>query len=75
MSEPVWLSEKLLKNHPFVDGNKRTAFMVMYVFLGLNGYFLNAEEKEVVLTMEQLTSSILTQNDLAIWLEKNSRPR
>ena len=65
----------LTKNHPFVDGNKRTAFMVMYVFLGLNGYFLNAEEKEVVLTMEQLASSILTQNDLAIWLEKNSRPR
>ncbi|EAZ88530.1 hypothetical protein CY0110_06549 [Crocosphaera chwakensis CCY0110] len=47
----------------------------MYVFLGLNSYCVNAEEKKVVLTMEQLASSIVTQHDLAIWLEKNSTPR
>ncbi|OKH25975.1 death-on-curing protein [Hydrococcus rivularis NIES-593] len=65
----------LTKNHPFIDGNKRTAFMVMYVFLGLNGYFIDAQETEVVLTMEQLASSILTQDDLGIWLKKHSKPR
>jgi death on curing protein len=65
----------LTKNHPFIDGNKRTAFMVMFVFLGLNGYFLDAKETEVVLTMEQLASSILTQDELAIWLKKHSKTR
>ena len=38
----------LANNHPFVDGNKRTAFMVMYTFLGLNGYWLQVDEMEVV---------------------------
>jgi death-on-curing protein len=65
----------LTKNHPFIDGNKRTAFMVMYVFLGLNGYFLDVCETEVVLTMEQLANSFLTQNELAIWLKKSSKLR
>ena len=37
----------LCKNHPFVDGNKRTAFMVMYVFLRLNGYDFTAPESEI----------------------------
>jgi death-on-curing family protein len=38
----------LSKNHGFVDGNKRVAFMAAYVFLGLNGYDLEAGEPEVV---------------------------
>jgi death on curing protein len=38
----------LARNHPFVDGNKRVAFQAMYVFLGLNGYRIEAEEPEVV---------------------------
>lgn len=63
----------LTQNHPFIDGNKRTAFMAMYTFLGLNGYLLDAQEQEVVLTMEQLASSILTQDDLARWLNLNSK--
>ncbi len=39
----------LCENHLFVNGNKRTAFMAMYVFLGFNGYGFNAPEPEVVL--------------------------
>ena len=39
------------RNHGYVDGNKRTAFMALYVFLGLNGNDLVAEEPEVVATM------------------------
>lgn len=60
----------LCKNHPFVDGNKRTAFMVMYVFLGLNGYGFTAPEPEVVLVMEELASGEIDENILQAWLAK-----
>lgn len=60
----------LCKNHPFVDGNKRTAFMVMYVFLGLNAHNFNAPEPEIVLAMESLTSGDIDENALQVWLAK-----
>ena len=41
----------LAKNHPFVDGNKRTAFVAMELFLWLNGQALNADDAECVLAM------------------------
>lgn len=62
----------LAKNHPFIDGNKRTAFMVMYVFLGLNSYLLEIPEMEVVQMMEKLATDQETQESLAQWLRKNS---
>jgi death on curing protein len=62
----------LAKNHPFIDGNKRTAFMVMYVFLGLNGYFLDVPEPEVVTMMERLAADRETQESIAQWLGENS---
>ena len=62
----------IAKNHPFVDGNKRTAFMVMYTFLGLNNYWLEVSEPEVVVKMEDLTKNIETQDSIALWLENNS---
>ncbi|MBE9226823.1 type II toxin-antitoxin system death-on-curing family toxin [Phormidium sp. LEGE 05292] len=62
----------LAKNHPFIDGNKRTAFMVMYVFLGLNRYLIEVPEKEVVQIMERLATDQENQESLAQWLRKNS---
>ncbi|MCF3626101.1 type II toxin-antitoxin system death-on-curing family toxin [Planktothrix agardhii 1801] len=62
----------LAKNHPFIDGNKRTAFMVMYVFLGLNQYLIEVPEIEVVQIMEGLATDQETQESLAQWLRKNS---
>ena len=62
----------LAKNHPFIDGNKRTAFMVMYVSLGLNRYLLEVPEMEVVQIMEQLATDQESQDSLAQWLKKNS---
>ena len=59
----------ITKNHPFVDGNKRTAFMVMYVFLGLNNYKLEMPDSEVILMMERLASGEESQESLASWLE------
>ncbi|AHJ28005.1 type II toxin-antitoxin system death-on-curing family toxin [Nodularia spumigena] len=60
----------LCQNHSFVDGNKRTAFMAMYVFLGLNAYSFNAPEPEIVLVMEGLASGEIDENALQVWLEK-----
>lgn len=46
--------------------------MVMYVFLGLNGYFLDVPEPEVVTMMERLATDRETQESIAQWLERNS---
>jgi death-on-curing protein len=62
----------LAKNHPFIDGNKRTAFMVMYVFLGLNRYLIDVPEMDVVRMMEWLAIDQETQESLAQWLRENS---
>ncbi|NEP89313.1 MAG: type II toxin-antitoxin system death-on-curing family toxin [Okeania sp. SIO2C2] len=62
----------LAKNHPFIDGNKRTAFMVMYTFLGLNNYLLEVPEPEVVKMMEKLASGEENQESLGKWLAANS---
>ncbi|WRH67437.1 MAG: type II toxin-antitoxin system death-on-curing family toxin [Planktothrix sp. GU0601_MAG3] len=64
----------LAKNHPFIDGNKRTAFAVMATFLLVNGYLLEIPEMEVVQMMEQLATDQETQESLAQWLRKNSIP-
>ncbi|WP_071192487.1 type II toxin-antitoxin system death-on-curing family toxin [Trichormus sp. NMC-1] len=60
----------LCQNHPFVDGNKRTAFMAIYVFLGLNAYSFNAPEPEIVLVMESLAAGEIDENTLQVWLGK-----
>lgn len=62
----------LAKNHPFIDGNKRTAFSVMSIFLFVNNYLLEVPETEVVQMMEQLATDQISQEFLATWLEKNS---
>ncbi|OCQ94380.1 death-on-curing protein [Oscillatoriales cyanobacterium USR001] len=62
----------LAKNHPFIDGNKRTAFAVMATFLLVNGYLLEVPEMEVVQMMERLATDQETQESLAQWLRQNS---
>jgi death-on-curing protein len=62
----------LAKNHGFVDGNKRTAFQAMYVFLGLNGDDLVVGEPEVVDVMNRLASGKLTEARFATWVRANS---
>ncbi len=64
----------LAKNHGFVDGNKRVAFMAAYVFLGLNGYDLDASEPELVATMEGVAASTVGEAKLATWLRAHIKP-
>lgn len=62
----------IAKNHPFIDGNKRTAFLVMYVFLRVNGWELDAPEPEVVLVMQALAAGELSAEQLVQWLQQYS---
>ena len=65
----------IARDHPFNDGNKRVAFVVMAVFLGLNGLALQAPETEVVTTMLDLAVGAISEAELAAWLRRNVQPR
>ena len=65
----------IARSHPFNDGNKRVAFVVMAVFLGLNGLDLDAPETEVVTVMLDLAAGALTEPELADWLRRRTTPR
>ena len=60
----------LVQNHGYLDCNRRVAFMVMYVFLAINGWELLAPEAEVVTVMLDLAMGNLTESDLAQWLSE-----
>jgi len=62
-------------NHPFVDGNKRVAFQAMYLFLGLNGYRIDAPEEDVVTIILSMASGDLDEPALADWLRDHTSPR
>jgi death on curing protein len=64
----------LAKNHGYIDGNKRVAIMAAYVFLGLNGHELYAEEPDVVTTIERLAAGRLAEAALAEWFRMHIRP-
>ena len=63
----------LASNHPYNDGNKRVAFVVMAVFLGLNGTQLLASETDVVTTIVALASGDLDEGTLESWVRSHSR--
>jgi death-on-curing protein len=61
----------LAKNHPFIDGNKRTALLATRAFLFLNGYALEPTEEDEVLTMVAVADSSLSEYQFADWLRRN----
>jgi death-on-curing protein len=61
----------IARNHPFLDGNERTAFVVMELFLDLNGCILNANDADCVATMLSVASGDLTEKDLMVWLRQH----
>ncbi|TVR60893.1 MAG: hypothetical protein EA426_04215 [Spirochaetaceae bacterium] len=62
-------------DHPFVDGNKRVAFQAMYVFLGLNGLRIDADEPDVVHTVLSSAAGELREPDLAESLRRHTTSR
>lgn len=65
----------LARNHPFVDGNKRTAFVAVELFLWLNGQQLTADDGDCVLTMLSLASGDMPEEAFAQWLRERLQPR
>jgi death-on-curing protein len=63
------------KNHPFLDGNKRTAFVSVELFLMLNGFTLKANDVDCILTMLDVASGVLNEADFSSWLRLNIEPR
>lgn len=75
IEEAAALWESLAQNHPFIDGNKRTAFAVMYTFLAINGTRLTADADETY----RFISTLYEEKDfsferLAAWLRENTGP-
>jgi death-on-curing protein len=64
----------IVKNHPFLDGNKRTGFMVAALFLELNGLSFHAPEHEVVLQTLALAAGETDEAAYATWLKASCRP-
>jgi death-on-curing protein len=62
----------IVANHPFVDGNKRTAFTVAVTFLKLNGLQLTASKEDRVLTFWGLAAGEITEDRLAQWFQLNT---
>jgi death on curing protein len=63
----------LVKNHPFIDGNKRVGFIVAVVFLELNGRRFQATEAEAAVRTLALAAGEMSEVDFAAWLKSNSR--
>ena len=61
----------IIRNHPFVDGNKRTGFVAGYVFLACNGLRLIAPELDVVQVVTLLATSEIEESEFAPWLREN----
>ena len=65
----------LVRNHPFVDGNKRAAFLATGIFLAINGFRLVADQAEATAAVLALATSELDEPSFAAWLRQHLQPR
>ncbi len=68
------LLESLAQNHPFLDGNKRTAITATGVFLRMNGYVLETTQKEIERFALHVATKKISSSDARDWLEKHVAP-
>lgn len=61
----------IVRNHPFVDGNKRTGFLAAAVFLEINGWMLTADEVDATVKTFALAASEITEEAYAAWLRRS----
>jgi death-on-curing protein len=62
-------------NHPFLDGNKRTALLVSFAFLDVNAHEVTASQEDAFLTILGLAAGEISEAELALWFERNSDVR
>ena len=65
-------AEAMVRARPFVDGNKRSGFLVAVVFLGLNGFSFQASNESVVLMIQRLAAGELPWEELEAWFATNT---
>jgi death-on-curing protein len=65
----------IAKNHAFVDGNKRAAFLSAGLFLAINGYRLAASQVDAIETMLGVAAGRVSEPELAVWIARNSKER
>ena len=65
----------IARNHPFIDGNKRTAFVAAELFLALNGLDLHADDGACVVTMLAVAAGQMDEATFARWVRAHSQPR
>lgn len=68
------LSYGLIKNHAFIDGNKRIELAALIDFLGLNGFQVTAPEADQIDVVLRVASSEITEADFAAWVERSIAP-
>lgn len=75
IAEAAALWESLSQNHPFVDGNKRTAFAVTFTFLRINGHAMTADADDIYAFIMALhEAGNFVSAELDAWLRDNTRP-
>ncbi len=68
----AFYAKGIVANHPFVDGNERTAFTVSVTFLRLNGPQLTASKEDRVVIFWGLAAGEISESQLALWFERNT---
>jgi death-on-curing protein len=60
----------IARNHPFIDGNKRTAFVAMELFLDINGWGLEADDDACIAATEGVAAGTISEAELAEWIRR-----
>ena len=62
----------IVRNHPFIDGNKRTGYVALETFLRLNGCMFTATDADVVITVLRLAGGDITDDDFVAWVRQHA---
>ena len=65
----------IVRNHPFVDGNKRAGLLAAHVFLDMNGQIFRPVEADAVKVIVALAEGEIDEDGLAVWFAENTTPR
>ena len=65
----------IVRNHPFIDGNKRTGFVIGVLFLELHGFDFTASEADATQAVMALASGTLDEAAFTAWLRENAKPK
>jgi death-on-curing protein len=65
----------IIRNHPFIDGNKRTGFAAMFIFLSFNGMTFDPPEVDATITILRLAASDLSDDEFIDWVRMHALPK